>query len=342
MRKCIVFFFLQVLLAEAMGQALTSENLLTLSAISKSKKIDSYLRKNGFRPTGSAQINDTLVSTYILNKAGDSVNRSVSSTIATKYSAIIYKTASKREYLELIKTFRNNGFICREPIDSLTVKPLLFQHHEYTVLTLPDTSTTADKEYALQVQSISLPAPKDIRYADDLLVFSSHELLEYYFGKENIKSDVYYFSENQIARCSVLFLNTRRQVVFIWQDEVNKCTINHLLFGGQMQLKSSRSNEQLVAENNWVFKSGIRPGMSLQELRKLHGNTFNFYGGNAALAGLVIADSTGRLDFKKENVFLSCMNCNDGRFFSSPLINADDAIADERVLFILSVSLSPG
>ena len=338
----MVFFFLQVVIAEVVGQALTSENLLTLSVISKSKKMDTYLRKNGFTATGSEQINDTLRSTYILNNPGDSVNRSVSRTIATKYSAIIYNTTSKREYLDLINAFRKAGFICRGPIDSLTVKPLLFQHHEYTVLTLPDAPTTTNKEYRLQVQSVSFPAPKEIRYADDLLVFSSHEFLEYYFGKENIKSDVYYFSDNQIARCSVLFLNTRRQVVFIWQDELNKCTIDHLLFGGQMQLKSSRSNEQLVAENSWVFKSGIRPGMSLQELRKLNGNTFNFYGGNAASAGLVIADSAGRLDFKKENVFLSCINCNDDRFFSSPLINADDALAQERVMFILSIALSPG
>ena len=85
---------------------------------------------------------------------------------------------------------------------------------------------------------------------------------------------IYFLSGNEIAKCSVLFLNTNRQVVFIWSDEENRCSISSLLFGGQLNLKSSMETGKYVAENNWMLKSGVRPGMSLLQLRILNENDF--------------------------------------------------------------------
>ncbi len=191
------------------------------------------------------------------------------------------------------------------------------------------------------MQKKILPNPKDVNYGDDLLVFNSHEYLSYYFGKGNVKNDIYFLSENEVARCSVLFLNTNRQVVYIWKDDVNKCTIDHLLFGGQQKLESLKQNDNFIAENNWILKSGIHAGMSLFELRRLNENDFKFYGGNSANSGLVLQDNAGKLNFKRENIYLGCMNCNDKNFSSAAIINADDAIADEKILFVLTIALNP-
>ena len=38
----------------------------------------------------------------------------------------------------------------------------------------------------------------------------------------------------------------------------------------------------------------------------------------------------GKIDFKRESIILSCMNCNDDAYRSSAVMNADDAIADGR------------
>ena len=252
---------------------------------------------------------------------------------------ITYETSSLEEFRLLIEQFRKTGFVCKETTDSFLTKPLLFQYQNNSIRTA-NTIKEGVQNYALQVQTKLFPNPKDIYYADDLLAFSSHEYLEYYFGKSNVKSDLYFFSSNEIARCSVLFLNTRRQVVFIWRDELNRCTIDRLIFGGQQKLESSLNSNRFIAENSWVTKSGIRPGMSLMELRRLHGKDFEFLGGNSINPGSIIADSTGKINFNKESIVLSCMNCTDNHFFASASLSADEALADERILFVLSISLN--
>jgi hypothetical protein len=165
--------------------------------------------------------------------------------------------------------------------------------------------------------------------------------LIYYFGEDNVKKDIYYFSGNEIANCSVLFINTNRQVIFIWVDEFNKRTISNLLFGGQQKLKSQIDYDRYVAENNWELKSGVHAGMSIYELRKINENNFNFYGGNAINSGLILGEINGKIDFKRESIILGCMNCKDDTYRSTTVMTADDAIADGRILFVLSVVLYP-
>ena len=156
-----------------------------------------------------------------------------------------------------------------------------------------------------------------------------------------MKKDIYFFAGNEIAKCSVLFLNTDRQVVFIWDDEENRCKISSLLLGGQQNLQSSIESGKYVEENSWALKSGIRPGMSLMELRLLNGNDFRFYGGSSPNSGSVIPGETGKIDFKKEEVILACLNCKDEKFTTAKVINADDSIDEGRILFVLSVILNP-
>jgi hypothetical protein len=345
-KKITLFFFLCLSVLATDGQELSADNLLKIIELSKSK-MTSYLSNKNFAYAGKDQINDTIYSKYVQRIPPNKNNRNTDATIRSIYWAevkevpfCLYQTTAYPEFNELVKQFKKEGFYCHELMDSLQNRPLLFQHRDMT-LRLSITEVDSIKQYNIQVQKKIFPAQKDINFADDLLAFTAHEYLEYYFGKNNVKNDIYYFSGDEIARCSVLFWNTKRQVVFIWKDEVNKNNIDHLLFGGQQKLESSIDNNSFVGESNWIFKSGIWAGMSLFELRKLNENDFKFYGGNAALSGSVLTERTGKLNFGKENIILGCMNCRDNAFAAAKIISVDEALAEQRILFILSIVLSP-
>lgn len=81
--------------------------------------------------------------------------------------------------------------------------------------------------------------------------------------------------------------------------------------------------------------------MTLFELLKLNETDFQYYGTNSVNAGLVLADNKGKLDFKKENIVLSCINCNEDRYSTAPVISAYDALSGDKILFVLTVALNP-
>lgn len=346
LKKIGLFSFFCVLLLVSRGQVVSWDNLLSMVTMTK-PKLTVYITKKGFAYSGKDEINDTVLSRYNYGRVKNKKDKIIDSTIRVlftgdvKETAVVsYQTTSYAEYDELLTAIKKDGFYCNTPAAAVQTEPALFQHNDITVRTF-FTVTDSIKNYTFRVQKKILPNPKDVNYGDDLLAFNSHEYLLYYFGKNNVKNDVYFLSENEVARCSVLFLNTNRQVVYIWKDDVNKSTIDHLLFGGQQKLESLNQNNNFIAENNWILKSGVHAGMSLFELRRLNADDFKFYGGNAANAGSVLQDNTGKLNFKRENIILGCMNCNDKNFSAAAIINADDAIADEKILFVLTIALKP-
>jgi hypothetical protein len=73
----------------------------------------------------------------------------------------------------------------------------------------------------------------------------------------------------------------------------------------------------------------------------LNDAAFNFNGGSSKNSGMVSTDSTGKINFKKESVILGCMNCTDPAFYKKAVINSDDAIQEERILFVHTIILDP-
>lgn len=110
---------------------------------------------------------------------------------------------------------------------------------------------------------------KRISIFEDLLEFTSHEYLVYYFWGQQCKKRLYYFAGTDVVNCSVLFINTKRQVIFIWLDGLNQYKIGNLLFDGDPKLKSRQETDDFVAESSWVLKRGVHVGMSLLDLRAL-------------------------------------------------------------------------
>jgi hypothetical protein len=326
------------------AQVFSVDHMLSLLSASPSR-FDNQLADKGFAPAGKAVQKDTALRMYDYRrtknfKKTDSVSRAITRADMTDGAFIRYETTSSLEFSNLKTQLRNEGFYCNGAESADNTSPLLFQKKDLCARAYVKTADSLNW-YIVQVQKKVFPRSKDIYYANDLLTFTSHEYLVYYFGEENVKKDIYFLAGNEIAKCSVLFLNTKRQVVFIWGDEENRCDISSILLGGQLNLQSSVETGKYVAENNWMLKSGVRPGMSLLQLRMLNGNDFSFYGGNSVNSGAVLPENSGKLNFKKEEVILGCLNCNDEKFGTAKVVKADDSLEDGRILFVLSIIINP-
>ncbi|MEP7142111.1 MAG: hypothetical protein ABI707_04530 [Ferruginibacter sp.] len=344
MKAIVSFVILFSFALVTCGQVLSVENIFTIMSFSTSR-FEKQLSEKGFAFSGKEHQNDTILRMYDYRRTKnfkliDTISRSITSAEIKDGSFITYETVSLDEFRNMKTQLKKAGFYCNHGNVDDTSLSLLFQNKDMSVRTFTRKEDTV-RRYSLQFYKKIFPRAKDIYYANDLLTFTSHEYLVYYFGEKNVKKDIYFLSGNDIAKCSVLFLNTNRQVVFIWADEENKCAISSVLLGGQLNLKSAMETGKYVAENNWVLRSGVRPGMSLLQLRMLNGNDFRFYGGNSANSGSVIPENNGKLDFKKEEIILGCLNCNDDKFATAKVINADDSIEEGRILFVLSVILNP-
>jgi hypothetical protein len=340
---------LGILLLSVNGQVVPAIEIADAITVPK-QKFDSYISKKNFAFIGTTYQTDTISREYnfrstVKNKFKDSaqisIQRALTSFSTKEDFSFSYHTSSKNEYRQIRNELIKAGFYTNQANDTLLDKKVLYQSKDMTVFisfqqvddTLGDYSFTARKQ--------ALPKPKEIEYAEDLIVFDSHEYLKFYFGDDHVRKDIYYLSDTKIGKCSVLFPNSNRQVVFLWGDEVNNRKLNKIYIGGQLMAEGSLEYDKNVAENIWRLRNGIHSGMSLYALRLLNDAAFNFNAGNSANSGMVFTDSTGKVDFKAEGIMLGCMNCNDNRYLRQKILNSDDAIAEERILFVHTIILDP-
>jgi hypothetical protein len=344
MKKNLLLFFLAGLTILAKAQEFSADKLMNMLSLT-TPKLESQLLSKRYSLSGTELYGDTAVKTFTYRpkkkKLADSVGRKFLRSVLKETFTLTYQTTEITEYTGIIDALKKDGFHCDYEKDS-TINPTsyLYQHEDYTAdVSIKKIDSTA--WYSITFHKKILPVDRDLHYAEDLLEFTSHEYLEYYFGANNVKKDIYYFAGNDIVNCSVLFINTKRQVIFIWKDGLNRRKINNLLFGGQHKLKSQQDYEKFIAENSWLLKSGVHAGMPLFKLRTLNDKNIAFCGGDAANPGLVFPQSSGEVDFKNADIILGCMNCSDDKFLNTKIMYADQAMEEARVLFVLTISLYP-
>lgn len=326
------------------AQVITSSDFADLPTLSKSK-FESFIVKKGFTSDGTDMIKDTVIANYIFvntnNKgAVDSNDRFLSWYLLKKDFQVTYKTTSLQEADKLKSgIFSNRQF--RKIEWTLNPDSSFFLQKENVTILISKKKEHKKDVYCFTIAQKVLPEMKDIRYAEDLLVFDSHENLQFVFGKENVKKDIYYFSEKQVSKCSVLFPNTNRQVIFLWGDELNNYKLASILIGGTLRVQSAINFNEHLSPNVWTLRNGIHSGMSLQELQMLNGGSFKFYGFNSSYSGIVVPQNSGNIDFKKSGVILTCLNCNDASFLKQNIVDANDAIGDNRKLYVFTIFLLP-
>jgi hypothetical protein len=345
MRKILLLSFCVAIAAGASGQSFSADKLLDMLSLTVADT-EKQLIKKKYRFSGTELFSDTAVSLYQYypvkskKKLTDSVSRKFLLTALNETFKHTYQTTSVTEYKGIIEALKQEGFYCEYEKDSTLVPPVyLYQHGEYTAETSFKTAEDTTW-YSITFHEKHLPI-NYVHFAEDLLQFTSHEYLTYFFGANNVKKDVYYFGADNVVKCSVLFINTKLQVIFIWKDELNRRKISNLLLGGRHKLKSLGDNEGFIGENDWLLKSGVHAGMQLANLRIVNEKNIAFCGGDAPNPGLVLPESTYKVDFKNADVVLGCMDCDDEKFLHAKVMTADKAMDEGRALFVLTIILYP-
>lgn len=302
-------------------QPVTVKDLLTLAYL-PSKNIEHYLNKKGFVLSWSASDSGNMRATFIERmkfKKNAGPKRSIDLLIKDDTKYFTLHTPVLDEYLEGQHRLIKSGFF----YDTLNVKKesMLFQKANISINAssqLQDTTTY----YSFSLKEKAIPA--SLEFAEDLLQFDSHQFLVSFFGEQNVKKDMYYLSEKELKKCSVLYSGTTRQVVFVWADDIYLNDLSYILVSNVLPTESGKNNNPLSQHNEWQLKSGIYAGMTLKDLLKINGMDFDIYGNKSELAFLIKPNDYGKIDFKKTAVMLSCHECFDNKIFNQPIVSALD------------------
>jgi len=344
MRGSILFFISFLIVCNIHSQEFSAKDFLYASSLS-TKKLDNYLDKKKFLRGGSRLQNDIVVNIYILKpgkskKKKDTLNirRSIETYHTKDNSSFTYVTSLKNEYTESLEELKEAGFFCGNEKDTTGI---LFQKKNISVLANLIIEKDNDTLYSIAINQQELPFPQDIQFAEDLLQFYSHEYLVSVFGSANVVKDLYYFSEKEVAKCSILFPKTSRQAVFIWEDNINLCKPAYLIIGGNMNAGTISSYDGVISENVWNSKEGIYSGMTLNSLMKLNGNSFKFYGKNSESPYMIVPEKTGAINFRTNRVVLGCLNPSGSRLLNNATIGADEILSDNLGLYVYMMMILP-
>lgn len=323
------------------GQSFTMEDLLTLSSLSPgnaghfmNKKrfspvtnTDGYLKATSFFEEAKAKKKDT------------SATRSIDMYKKDNAWYFVFHTSSKNEFVSGQEQLIKSGFSYDNKKDIRRETSMLFQKRNITVKAFSDT-IEENPQYTFVLEKKEIPGPASIRFAENLLCFDSHEYLVSFFGTANVKKDLYYFSDKQLKKCSVLFPNTSRQVLFVWDDENNLSDLSYILIGDVIPTVSAEKFNDVIINNKWELENGIHTGMSIKELLMLNEKDFEFYGNRSGLSFMIKPENNGKIDFKKATIMLSCSNCNNNPLFNQKLLNATEVAEENLPLYVHAIIIS--
>lgn len=343
-RFLLISLFFCSTVCTAQRQPVNIDDLLTLSSLSP-KSVDNYLGKKGLLPVGKTMHDKNPAITFT-----EKHNLNPKDSVFSGRSVEMYKekdtyyfalhTSSKEEFLEGRYRLKKAGFFYDNDTKTGKATALCFKKGSLTILA--DSSVREDGTvYRFLLQKKEFPDPGPVQFAEDLLKFDSHEHLIYFFGNENVREDVYYFSEQESGKCSVLFPNSSRQAVFVWDDESNLHTISFVMIGGAIPTASAAEYHGSIGHNTWTMKNGLSEGMRLKDLVKLNGNDFKFYGLQSEFSFMVEPRNTKYIDFKRIGIVLDCFDCTGSSLLNSDKVSAMDATDLDLALYVSSIMIRP-
>ena len=330
--QCFVF-------GSAHSQLFTVNDLITLTTM-PSKNIDRFMGRNKFFHNNNkfygTQMSGTFIEKPKSKKKDDITERSVDMYQKGDVSYYTLHTSSLTEYLDGQRRLIKGGFFYDHTIDVPKDSSMLFQKRNLSIQAISGMKDSV-AEYTFVLQEKHMPNISDIRNAEDLLRFTSHELLVSFFGEKNVQKDLYYFSETELKKCSVLFGSSSHQVVFVWNDENNLTDLAYILVSNVMPTLSAAKDDGVFSNNEWRLQNGIYAGMSIKDLIKINENDFEIYGKPSELAFMVKPGKNGNVDFSKTAVMLSCKSCNTDRIFDKLTVRARDIAKENLPMFVFDI-----
>lgn len=340
MNRILLALILQSFAAKIYSQSFTVHDLIMLSA-QPEKNINHFIYKNYFVVSGDNNAGDSIIS-YIQknkhNKIDTSTSRSVDLYKRLNSNYFFLHTSSLSDYLEGEQSLIKSGFIYDTKKDIRKDSSILFQKTNISIeLTKEVKDSMMQYNFSLEERNV----PDSIQYAEDLLRFDSHEFLVSYFGKKNVTEDLYYLSEKELKKCSVLFAGTKYQAVFVWGDEINLNKLSYVLVSNVIPTKGAERHGIPDGNNEWKFHSGIYWGMPLRDMLRLNEMDFSIYGNKSELAFMVKPENTGKIDFKKTAIMFSCNDCSVNEIFDQGEVSALDIAKAKLPMRIFDIIIYP-
>jgi hypothetical protein len=336
-----LLLLLPTLCSQAQKSEFTIKDLVLFTSI-PTNKFSGYISRKGYKlqPEYTSIVGEAAPA-YFKTSKDKSIQKLVGRYDKNDTAAIFFQTNSKIEFDELKIDLKEDGFEPEAVDTSAGELPTFYQRSD--VLIYPVVKKDEDKTiYGFTIEKKQLPKGNEILYAEDLLQLNSHQYLASVFGANHVKKDVFYFSEKEVNKCSVLFANTSLQVIFIWKDGKNNRDIAYIMIGGELRSKSSEGFEKAIEMNKWRSKQGVYLGMSLRELEKLNNGVVKFFGWESEQPGIVYPKNKGNLDFQKLGVQLNCLDCNEDKYYSkTELINSTDVIQQNGRVYVSTLVLMP-
>lgn len=297
-------------------------------------KLEAHLQKKGFDKTGYFAAGGEL---FVKTKKEDTVLRYFQIEPNEFGYDLIYTTTSQKEYFDLQTEMNASGF--SRSARKADTGSILYQKKE---LAINCSLQQVDSSLLCVIRATKKPIPrlKDIRFAEDLLQLDSHECLVEVFGTQNVKKDSFYFSATESKNCTVIFPNTSRQAIFIWDDEENFRKISFIIIGEQVNKSDEDINTVLLSD--WKSKQGLYCGMSLKEVETLNKEPVSFYNWRTQSAGLLAPKNKGAIDFGRLMPVFNCMNCS--FLFVDPsvdVIQSNNALDENQKVYVASFAVLP-
>ncbi|RPD44243.1 hypothetical protein [Paracnuella aquatica] len=334
--RLLLCFLVVANITSAQQKGMSLEKLMDLGLLTEAA-LQKTMAKSGFQ---LAEM-DTAIHFEKRTKNGV-LEKSISLVRTEQNIWVQLATTNTEEFAQLNKELVRQDF---KYAPQKTVMPGVFEWYQKGPWTATPAVVQQDGRnwYRMALQLTKLPQPADIRYLEDLALLQSHEQLAAVFGPSLVRRDVFYFTENELSKCSVLFPNTSRQVIVVWKDELYSRGISLLIVGGTMQGRGSAPayfNEN--GQNQWQSKQGLFVGLPLRQLHEINGGPLEFFGWETEEPGLVALHNKGAVNFKTLGVQLHCIDCNEDRFYSDkPLLNSSVLLQQSRRVYVRTIVLKP-
>ena len=342
-RFLLILILLNFANSVTQGQSFNIDDLISMAYL-PAGNINHFMNRKGFAYASTNANSKWVVASFVWKfypKRKDTLTKKSIDLIkkgSTRY--ISFHTSSLEEFQDGEKRLIKDDFFYDDKLDMSKEDSVLFQKRNISVEAITEKKDGVTG-YTFLLQQKEIPDVNNIRYAEDLLRFDSHEYLVSFFGEQNVKKDLYYFSEKELKKCSVLFGGTSRQVVFVWNDENNLDKLAYILVSNIMPTEGAVKFNGVVGNNEWKLQNGIYAGMSIEELIKLNQNDFGIYGNKSELSFMIKPAENGRIDFRKTAVLLSCNNCNNDNLFNRQEVRAIDVERENLPMYVFDIILYP-
>jgi hypothetical protein len=341
-RLFVILIFLLPAMCIAQSQSLTIDDLVNLSSVPP-QNFDEFIVKKSFSVKRRSLVENEMGYTFFESKPpGDSspVNRSINMYKKGDTWCIAFHTSSIDEYMNGRNRLKKLNFFSDSRNDTSLKAPLFFQKMAITIQASCDLNGE-EPVYTFLMKKKDIPDPNSIQYAEDLLKFDSHEYLVACFGEDNVKKDVFMFSENESKRCSILFPNSNEQAVFIWDEENNYRKLSYVLISGTLPAPVASQYSGSYGHNKWELKNGIHQGMRIDDLLRLNSNDFTFYGNKSEFSMMVEPKVTGSINFKFIGIGFNCFNCDRSVVLDKQKVSASDAVNNNLAMHVSCIMISP-